>query len=85
MNVKTTPIELPIYDMEEFDTYIEERLDHYTVMYLDQMDDPDDYWDDEDVAYWQLMITHYQKILLHLRSTYTYENGNIRVEYNNYQ
>jgi len=81
MDIKTVSIEVPIYDMEEFDTYIEERLNHYTVMYTTQMDDPDNFWDDEDVAHWQLMITHYQKVLLHLRSTYTTKNGSIREEY----
>lgn len=81
MEIKTVSIELPIYDMEEMDTYIEDRLNHYTVMYIDQLEDPDDFWDDEDIAHWQVMITHYQKVLLHLRSTYTDKNGNIREEF----
>jgi len=84
MEIKTVSIEVPIYDMEEFDTYIEDRLNHYTVMYTDQLDDPDDFWDDDDVAHWQHMITHYQKVLLQIRSTYTNKNGSLREEYVNF-
>jgi hypothetical protein len=79
--IKTMTVEVPIYDMEEFDTYIEERLNDYTSGYMEQMDDPDDYWSKEEVAHWQHMITHYQELLLQIRSTYTNKNGSMREEF----
>ena len=79
--IKTVSIEVPIYDMEQFDTYIEERLNDYTSGYIEQMDDPDDYWSDEEVAHWQHMITHYQGLLLQIRSKYTNKNGSMREEF----
>jgi hypothetical protein len=86
MNVKTVSIELPIYDIEEFYMYIEDKLDNYTSLHIDQVSNCDD-WDDcsaADIEYVEALMKHYDNILSYLRSTYTDKKGNIRSEFNYY-
>ena len=84
MDIKTVSIEVPIYDMEEFDTYIEGQINHYKVYLSAQLDDDSGYYDDRDITHTKMLIEHYEDILTGLRSTYTDKNGSIREEYLDY-
>jgi hypothetical protein len=82
--IKTVSIELPIYDMEEFDTYIDKQIKDYRDYLVAQLDDDSGYYDDRDITHTKMLIDHYDDILTGLRSTYTTKNGSIRDEYLDY-
>jgi hypothetical protein len=82
--IKVDSIEVPIYDMEEFDTYIEDKVKYYTSLHIDHIHGDLDYCDDADIEHTQQMMEHYTDILSYIRSKYTTDNGNLRDEYNEY-
>lgn len=84
MEIKTVSIEVPIYDMEEFDTYIEQQIRDYKDFRVVPLDDDSGYCDELDFLHTKMLIDHYEGILTRLRSTYTTNNGSIREEYLDY-
>ena len=81
MELKTVSIEVPIYDMEEFDTYIDKQIKDYKDYLVDQIDDDSGYYEDRDIAHTKMLINHYEDILTGLRSTYTDKNGSLRDDF----
>jgi hypothetical protein len=80
-SIQTVSIEVPIYDMEEFDTYIDRQIKDYKDYLVVQLDDDSGYYDDRDIAHTKMLIDHYEDILTGLRSTYTDKNGSLRDEF----
>lgn len=83
--IKVDSIEVPIYDMEEFHTYIEDRLGYYRSLVRMQQSDPDDSFDDDDVAHWTKMYKHYGDIIDYIESKYTDGDGELLPEFNVYE
>ena len=81
MELKTVSIEVPIYDMEEFDTYIDKQIKDYKDYLVVQIDDDSGYYEDRDIAHTKMLINHYEDILTGLRSTYTDKNGSLRDDF----
>jgi hypothetical protein len=78
--IQTVSIELPIHDMEEFDTYIETQIREYKAYLNVMMEDESGYYEDDDISNTKMLIDHYEDILTGLRSTYTDKNGTLRQE-----
>jgi hypothetical protein len=70
--------------MEEFHTYIKERYDHFHSSCIEQLENPDDFFDDKDVAHWTNMANQYKSILDYIESKYTTERGILLDEYLDY-